>query len=83
MARKQKWSVEIDGVTHNIEYTPKALFSGARIKIDESVYPLYSAKLFGASEEAFMVGGEMSSISIAKSKKATVKVAGEIISEIK
>ncbi len=83
MAGKQKWSVELEGAVHTIEYTPKSLFGGAKIKIDESVYPLYSAKLFGASEEAFMVGGEMASISIAKNKRATVKVAGDIISEIK
>lgn len=81
MAKKQIWSIDIDGTTHTVEYTKRTLFKKAQIKIDEHTYPLYSAKLCGTSEEAFRLGGEMAMISIAKNKKATVTVAGEVISE--
>lgn len=81
MAKKQIWSIDIDGTTHTVEYTKRTLFKKAQIKIDEHTYPLYSAKLCGTSEEAFRLGGEMAMISIAKNKKATITVAGEVISE--
>ena len=81
MAKKQIWSIDIDGTTHTVEYTKRTIFKKAQIKIDEHTYPLYSAKLCGTSEEAFRLGGEMAMISIAKNKKATITVAGEVISE--
>lgn len=81
MAKKQIWSIDIDGTTHTVEYTKRTLFKKAQIKIDEHTYPIYSAKLCGTSEEAFRLGGEMAMISIAKNKKATITVAGEVISE--
>ena len=81
MAKKQIWSIDIDGTTHTVEYTKRTLFKKAQIKIDEHTYPLYSAKLCGTSEEAFRLGGEMAMISIAKNKKASITVAGEVISE--
>ena len=81
MAKTQIWSIDIDGTTHTVEYTKRTLFKKAQIKIDEHTYPLYSAKLCGTSEEAFRLGGEMAMISIAKNKKATITVAGEVISE--
>lgn len=81
MSKKQKWSVEIDGVTHTVEYRSRTLFSRARIKIDGSEYPLYSAKLHGASCEPFMVGGEPATISIARGGRASITVSGEIIPE--
>jgi hypothetical protein len=81
MAKKQIWSMDIDGTTHTVEYTKRTLFKKAKIKIDENTYPLYSAKLFGTSEEAFRLGSEMAIISIAKNKKATLTVSGDIISE--
>lgn len=81
MAKKQRWSTEIGGTVHTVEYTPRTLFSGAKIKIDENTYPLYSAKLFGASQDAFKLGDEMAVISISKNKKATLTVSGEQISQ--
>ncbi len=79
MARKQKWSIEIGGETHTVEYTQRTLFSRAKIRIDENTYPLYSAKLFGKSQEAFRLGGEMAVISIESNKKARLTVDGEEI----
>lgn len=81
MAKKQIWTTEIDGTLHTVEYTKRTLFSKAKIKIDENTYPLYSAKLFGESQDAFRLGNEMAMISIAKNKKATLTVAGEVIAE--
>lgn len=83
MSKKQKWTTEINGELHTVIYTPRTLFSRAKIKIDDKTYPLYSAKLFGASQEAFRLGGEMAAISIAKNKKATITVDGEIIPSTK
>ena len=83
MAKKQKWSTEIGGEVHTVEYTPRTLFSKAKIKIDENTYPLYSAKLFGKSQDAFRLGGEMAIISIGKGKKAKLIVDGEEIAESK
>lgn len=79
MAKIQKWSIEIGGQNHTVEYKRRTLFSNATIKIDENTYPLYSAKLFGESQEAFRLGGEMAIISIAKNKKGTLIVDGEEI----
>lgn len=81
MARKQRWSTVIGGVKHTVEYTPRTLFSGAKIKIDENTYPLYSAKLFGESQDAFRLGEEMAIISIARNKKAIITLAGDILPE--
>lgn len=82
MAKIQKWSVELYGEVHNVEYTPRKLFSKAKIKIDDKTYPIHSAKLFGASQEVFRLGGERAVISIEKNKKATLSVDNEIIKEI-
>ena len=82
MAKIQKWSVEIGGEVHNVEYTPRSLFSKAKIKIDDKTYPIQSAKLFGASQEMFRLGGERAIISIEKNKKATLCVDSETIKEI-
>lgn len=79
MAKKQKWTVTSDTETHTVEYTPRTLFSRAKIKIDENTYPLYSARLFGESQEAFKLGDEMAVISVAKNRRASLTVSGEII----
>ena len=79
MAKKQKWTTEVNGEIHTVEYKARTLFSRAKIKIDDATYPLYSAKLFGASQEAFRLGGERAIISIAKNKKATLTIDGEQI----
>jgi hypothetical protein len=82
MARIQKWSIELSGEMHSVEYTPCKLFAKAKIKIDGTTYPLNSAKMFGESQELFRLGGERAVISIDKSKKATLTVDGETIKEI-
>lgn len=82
MAKIQKWSIELYGEVHNVEYTPRTLFSKAKIKIDDKTYPIHSAKLFGASQEMFRLGGERAVISIEKNKKATISVDNELIKEI-
>ena len=82
MAKIQKWSIELYGEVHNVEYTPRTLFSKAKIKIDDKSYPIHSAKLFGASQEVFRLGGERAVISIEKNKKATISVDNELIKEI-
>lgn len=82
MAKIQKWSIELYGEVHNVEYTPRKLFSKAKIKIDDKTYPIHSAKLFGASQEVFRLGGERAVISIEKNKKATLSVDNETIKEI-
>ena len=79
MAKKQKWTIESEDGIHTVEYTPRSLFKKSKIKIDENTYPLYSAKLFGTSEEAFKLGSEMAIISIAKNKRASLTVSGEEI----
>ena len=43
---------------------------------------VYAAKLFGASQEVFMLGSERAIISIANNKKATLSVDNELIKEI-
>lgn len=82
MAKIQKWSIVIENEVHTVEYTPRSLFSKAKIKIDGKEYPLHSAKLFGASQDMFRLGGERAVISIDKSKVATITVDGELIKEI-
>ena len=82
MAKIQKWSIELYGEVHNVEYTPRTLFSKAKIKIDDKTYSIHSAKLFGASQEVFRLGGERAVISIEKNKKATISVDNELIKEI-
>ena len=82
MAKIQKWSIIIENEVHTIEYTPRSLFSKAKIKIDGKEYPLHSAKLFGASQDMFRLGGERAIISIDKSKNATITIDGELIKEI-
>ena len=82
MAKIQKWSTELYGEMHSVEYTPRTLFKKAKIKIDGNVYPLHSAKIFGASQDMFRLGGERAVISIASNKKATLTVDGELIPEI-
>ncbi len=82
MPRIQKWSIVIENEVHNVEYTPRTLFSSAKIKIDGKSYPLHSAKLFGASQEMFRLGGERAVISIGRGKVATLNVDGEEIKEI-
>ena len=82
MAKIQKWSIELYGEVHNVEYTPRTLFSKAKIKIDDKTYPIHSAKLFGASQEMFRLGGERAIISIDKNKKATLSIDNEFIKEI-
>ena len=82
MAKIQKWSIELYSEVHNVEYTPRTLFSKAKIKIDDKTYPIHSAKLFGASQEVFRLGGERAVISIEKNKKATLSVDNETIKEI-
>lgn len=82
MAKTQKWSTEINGELHTVEYTPKTLFSKAKITIDDKTYPLLSAKLFGISQEVFLLGGERAIISIGDDKKATITVDNEPINEI-
>lgn len=82
MAKSQKWSIELAGEMHSVEYTPRRLFSKAKIKIDGKTYPLHSAKLFGASQEVFMLGSERAVISISGKKKATLTVDSELISDI-
>ncbi len=79
MAKKQKWTINSEDGVHTVEYTPRGIFKKAKIKIDENTYPLYSAKLFGASEEAFKLGSEMAIISITKNKRAKLTVSGEEI----
>lgn len=82
MAKSQKWSVELSGEMHSVEYKPRTLFSKATITINGKKYPLHSAKLFGASQELFVLGGERAVISIAENKKATLSVDNELIKEI-
>ena len=82
MAKVQKWSVMIDDETHKVEYTPRTLLKGAKIKINEKEYPLHSAKLFGESQDMFRLGSERAIISINKKKVATITVDGEILKEI-
>ena len=82
MARTQKWSTQINDEMHSVEYTPRSLFSKAKIKIDGKIYPLHSAKLFGESQEMFRLGGERAVISIAKNKVASITVDGEPIKEM-
>jgi hypothetical protein len=82
MAKSQKWSIELSGEMHSVEYTPKTLLSKAKIRINGKMYPIHSAKLFGASQEVFMLGSERAIISIAKNKKATLSVDSELIKEI-
>ena len=82
MAKIQKWSVELYGEMHVVEYTPRTLLSKAKIKIDDKTYPIHSAKLCGASQEMFRLGGERAVISIDKSKKAALFVDNEFIKEI-
>ena len=82
MARIQKWSTQINDEMHTVEYTPRSLFSKAKIKIDGKEYPLHSAKLFGESQEMFRLGGERAVIAIGKNKVATITVDGELIKEI-
>jgi hypothetical protein len=82
MARIQKWSVIFDCEVHSVEYTPRTLFSKAKINIDGKEYPLHSAKLFSASQDMFRLGGERAVISIGKDKIATITVDGEEIKEI-
>ena len=82
MSKFQKWTIELYGEVHNVEYSPRTLFSKAKIKIDGKTYPIHSAKLFGASQEVFRLGGERAVISIDGSKKATISVDSEIIKEI-
>ena len=82
MPRIQKWSVIIENEVHTVEYTPRTLFSSAKIKIDGKEYPLHSAKLFGTSQDMFRLGGERAVISIDKGKKATITIDGEEVREI-
>ena len=82
MAKSQKWSIELSGTMHSVEYTPRTLFSKAKIKINDKKYPLHAAKLFGASQDVFMLGSERAVISIAKNKVATLLVDNEVIKEI-
>lgn len=81
MAKKQTWITEIDGTKHVIHYSPRTLFSRAKITINGNTYPLYSAKLFGESQDAFKLGDSRAIITIAKNKKATVAVDGEVLGE--
>lgn len=82
MAKIQKWAIELGGEMHSVEYTPITLFSKAKITIDGKTYPIHSAKLFGASQEVFMLGHERAIISIADNKKASLSVDSELIKEI-
>ena len=82
MAKIQKWSTEINGETHTVEYRPRSLFSNAKVTIDGKEYPLHSAKLFGASQEMFRLGGERAVISIDKNRKASITLDGELLNEI-
>lgn len=82
MAKIQKWSIIIENEVHSVEYTPRSLFSKAKIKINGKEYPLHSAKLFGASQDMFRLGGERAIISISKNKVATITIDGELIKEI-
>ena len=82
MTKYQKWTVELYGEVHNVEYTPRTLFSKAKIKIDGTTYPIHSAKLFGECQELFRLGGERAVISIDKKKKAKLTVDNEVIKEI-
>jgi hypothetical protein len=79
MAKIKKWSIELNGETHSVIYMSRTLFSKAKIKINDRVYPIHSAKLFGESQEVFMLGSERAIISIAKNKDATLTVDGELI----
>lgn len=79
MAKIQKWSIELNGETHSVTYISRTIFSKAKIKINDRVYPIHSAKLFGESQEVFMLGSERAIISIAKNKSATLTVDGELI----
>lgn len=83
MAKSQKWTVESGNTVHTVEYTRRTLFRTAKIRIDENTYPLYSAKLFGTSQDAFKLGDEMAIISISRNKRATLTVSGEVIGENK
>lgn len=82
MTKIQKWSIELGDETHSVMYVPRTLFSKAKIKINDRVYPIHSAKLFGASQEVFMLGRERAIISIADDKKATLTIDNEVIDEI-
>ena len=82
MAKCQKWSIELGGEMHSVEYTPRTLLTKAKIKIDNKTYPIHSAKLFGASQEVFMLGSDRAIISIAENKKASLSVDNEFIKEI-
>ena len=82
MAKIQKWSIELSGEMHSVEYTPRNLFSKAKIKINDKTYTMHSAKLFGASQEVFMLGSERAIISIAENKVASLTVDGEFVKEI-
>ncbi len=81
MVKIQKWSIELAGEIHTIVYVSRTLLSKAKIKIDDRVYPIHSAKLFGESQEVFMLGSERAIISIDKNKVATITVDNEVIEE--
>lgn len=82
MAKSQKWSIELGGEMHSVEYTPRTLFSKAKIRINDKTYRMHSAKLFGTSQEVFMLGSERAVISISSNKRATLYVDNELIKEI-
>ena len=78
MVKGQKWSTEIEGQVHTVEFLPPKLFGKAKIVIDGTTYPLNSAKLFSSSSEVFMLGGLRAIISISDGQ-VCLSVDGDII----
>ena len=77
MAKLQKWSVDIEGETHTVEFKKRTLFSKARITIDGMTFPLFSVKLFSAHQEVFKLGDTRAILEISKKGKASIIIDGE------
>lgn len=81
MAKVQKWSKEIDGVNHTVEYKKRSLFRRASVTIDGTEFPLVGIKLFSAHEEAFRLGDCRAVLSTDKHGNAQISVEGETVEE--
>ena len=69
MARKQTWSVMLDGVEHTVSYR-RALGRCVIVEIDGEPFRIPK----GAREEPFLLGGEQAVLSIQKNGKATLRL---------
>lgn len=81
MAKIQKWSKEIDGTVHTVEYKKRSLFRKATVTIDGTEFPLVEIKLFSAHAEAFRLGDCRAVLSTDKHGNAQITVEGEAIEE--